>query len=117
MSARDPGPKPAEVSPESLVWAIVAVSVGGLAILIGLVAVMKEANLGVNLIIAFTLLSFLILIGVALVAEGFHQKIPKGYIYFSMAFSAGVEVLNMKFRKKSAPVQLHEAYSADSPRT
>jgi predicted tellurium resistance membrane protein TerC len=55
-------------------------------------------------------LSFLILIGVALVAEGFHQKIPKGYIYFSMAFSAMVEVLNMKLRKKGPPVQLHERF-------
>jgi predicted tellurium resistance membrane protein TerC len=55
-------------------------------------------------------LSFLILIGVALVAEGFHQKIPKGYIYFSMAFSAGVELLNMKLRKRNEPVQLHEKY-------
>jgi predicted tellurium resistance membrane protein TerC len=57
-------------------------------------------------------LSFLILIGVALVAESFHQKIPKGYIYFSMAFSAMVEVLNMKLRKKTPPVHLHEAYVA-----
>ncbi len=57
-------------------------------------------------------LSFLILIGVALVAESFHQKIPKGYIYFSMAFSAMVEVLNMKLRKKAAPVHLHESYVA-----
>jgi predicted tellurium resistance membrane protein TerC len=58
-------------------------------------------------------LSFLILIGVALVAEGFHQKIPKGYLYFSMAFSAAVEVLNMKLRRKTAPVHLHEPYAAD----
>jgi predicted tellurium resistance membrane protein TerC len=57
-------------------------------------------------------LSFLILIGVALVAESFHQKIPKGYIYFSMAFSAMVEILNMKLRKKTPPVHLHEAYVA-----
>jgi predicted tellurium resistance membrane protein TerC len=55
-------------------------------------------------------LSFLILIGVALVAEGFHQKIPKGYIYFSMAFSVMVELLNLKLRKISAPVHLHEKY-------
>ena len=59
-------------------------------------------------------LSFLILIGVALVAEGFHQKIPKGYIYFSMAFSAGVELLNMKLRKKAVPVHLHEKYIPDN---
>jgi len=58
-------------------------------------------------------LSFLILIGVALVAEGFHQKIPKGYIYFSMAFSAMVEVLNMKLRRKGPAVHLHEAYVAN----
>ncbi len=58
-------------------------------------------------------LSFLILIGVALVAEGFHQKIPKGYIYFSMAFSAMVEMLNLKLRKKAEPVRLHEPYIQD----
>ena len=45
-------------------------------------------------------LSFLILIGVALVAEGFHQNIPKGYIYFAMAFSVAVEALNIRIRKK-----------------
>src|SRR5688572_1257026 len=61
-------------------------------------------------------LSFLILIGVALVAEGFHQKIPKGYIYFAMAFSAVVELLNMKLRKKApAPVHLHEKYVPEPP--
>jgi predicted tellurium resistance membrane protein TerC len=47
-------------------------------------------------------LSFLILIGVMLVAQGFDQKIDKGYIYFAMAFSLGVELLNLRFRKKSA---------------
>ncbi len=57
-------------------------------------------------------LSFLILIGVALVAEGFHQKIPKGYIYFSMAFSVIVELLNMKLRKKSRPVHLRDPYKS-----
>jgi predicted tellurium resistance membrane protein TerC len=55
-------------------------------------------------------LSFLILIGVALVAESFHKEIPKGYIYFSMAFSVGVEFLNISLRKKSKPVHLHQAY-------
>lgn len=45
-------------------------------------------------------LSFLILIGFMLVLEGFHHQIPKGYIYFAVFFSLGVEVLNMKFRKK-----------------
>jgi predicted tellurium resistance membrane protein TerC len=45
-------------------------------------------------------LAFLLLIGVMLVAEGMGQKIPKGYIYFAMVFALGVEMLNMRFRKK-----------------
>jgi predicted tellurium resistance membrane protein TerC len=49
-------------------------------------------------------LSFLILIGFMLVLEGFHHQIPKGYIYFAVFFSLGVEVLNMKFRKKHGVV-------------
>jgi predicted tellurium resistance membrane protein TerC len=53
-------------------------------------------------------LSFLLLIGVTLVAEGTHQHVDKGYIYFAMAFSFGVEILNLKLRKKSAPVILHD---------
>ena len=55
-------------------------------------------------------LSFLLLIGFTLVAEGFHQKIPKGYIYFAMAFSVMVEFLNLRLRKKGKPVDLHDAY-------
>jgi predicted tellurium resistance membrane protein TerC len=58
-------------------------------------------------------LSFLILIGVALVAEGMGQHIPKGYIYFSMAFAFGVEMLNLKLRSKETknkPVELHQPY-------
>jgi predicted tellurium resistance membrane protein TerC len=55
-------------------------------------------------------LSFLILIGVMLVAEAFHQKIPKGYIYFAMAFSVGVEMLNLRLRKVSEKVELHQPY-------
>jgi predicted tellurium resistance membrane protein TerC len=55
-------------------------------------------------------LSFLLLIGVALVGEGFGTHIPKGYIYFAMAFSVFVESLNLRMRKASQPVQLHSAY-------
>jgi len=56
-------------------------------------------------------LSFLLLIGVALVAESFHREIPKGYIYFAMAFSVGVEMLNLKMRsKKAKAVELHQPY-------
>ncbi len=53
-------------------------------------------------------LSFLLLIGVMLMGEGLGQHIPKGYIYFAMAFSLAVELLNMRFRKVQAPVHLHD---------
>ncbi|CAN5375431.1 TerC family protein [soil metagenome] len=56
-------------------------------------------------------LSFLLLIGVMLVAESFHQTIPKGYIYFAMAFSVFVEMLNIRLRKKAPPVHLHNQFS------
>jgi predicted tellurium resistance membrane protein TerC len=56
-------------------------------------------------------LSFLLLIGVALLADGFDQHIPKGYIYFAMAFSVFVEMLNLRARAKAKPVQLHSKYS------
>jgi predicted tellurium resistance membrane protein TerC len=55
-------------------------------------------------------LSFLILIGVMLVAEGFHAHVPRGYIYFAMAFSLAVELLNLRLRKVSEPVRLHQSY-------
>lgn len=61
-------------------------------------------------------LSFLLLIGVMLVAESFHQTIPKGYIYFAMAFSVMVEILNIRLRRKTDPVHLHNAYSDDDER-
>ncbi len=54
-------------------------------------------------------LSFLILIGVTLIGEALGKHIPKGYIYFSMAFAFGVEMLNLKLRSKShaeKPVEL-----------
>ena len=55
-------------------------------------------------------LSFLILIGVMLVAEGFGQHVNKGYIYFAMVFGFAVEVLNINLRKKSAVVELRRPY-------
>ena len=54
-------------------------------------------------------LSFLILVGVTLIVEGFDVHVPKGYIYFAMAFSVLVEMLNIRMRKKRrAPVKLHK---------
>jgi predicted tellurium resistance membrane protein TerC len=55
-------------------------------------------------------LSFLLLIGVALVAEAFHREVPKGYIYFAMAFSVGVEMLNIRARSKASHVKLRQPY-------
>ena len=53
-------------------------------------------------------LSFLVLIGVALIGEGLDFHIPKGYIYFAMAYALVVEMLNMKMRKARAPLELHK---------
>src|SRR5262245_31168532 len=60
-------------------------------------------------------LSFLLVVGVMLIVEGFGHHVPKGYIYFAMAFSVAVEMLNIRMRKKKkgAPVKLHEPYQKD----
>ena len=59
-------------------------------------------------------LSFLLLIGVVLIADGFSHQVPKGYVYFAMAFSVCVEMLNIRMHKKSAkPVDLHKAYTPE----
>jgi predicted tellurium resistance membrane protein TerC len=55
-------------------------------------------------------LSFLLLIGVTLLAEGFDQHIPKGYVYFAMGFSVFVEMINLRVRTGSPPVQLRQPY-------
>lgn len=61
-------------------------------------------------------LSFLLLIGVSLIAEGLGQKIPKGYIYFAIAFAVFTEWLNIRAstRGKSKPVHLHSAYEDET---
>lgn len=84
------------------------------AVVIALVVMLKYAGAVSNFVhqhptLKMLALSFLLLIGVTLVAEGTHQHVNKGYIYFAMAFSLGVEVLNLKLRKKSTPVGLHES--------
>ena len=61
-------------------------------------------------------LAFLVVVGVVLIAAGFEHNVPKGYVYFAMAFSVGVELLNIRMRKRAAkPVRLHEHYTADTP--
>jgi predicted tellurium resistance membrane protein TerC len=62
-------------------------------------------------------LSFLVLVGVALIGEGFDMHIPRGYLYFAMAFSFAVEMLNIRLRKKTvAVVELHKPISEDGER-
>ena len=62
-------------------------------------------------------LSFLLVIGVVLVADGFGTHVPKGYVYFAMAFSVMVEVLNLWMRKRSGKkVRLHDRYTRDAPK-
>jgi len=60
-------------------------------------------------------LAFLVVVGVVLIAQGFDHDVPKGYVYFAMAFSVAVEMLNLRLRKRRAiePVHLHEPYVAD----
>ena len=97
------------------IWIMIA------AVVISIIAMMLFAGPIGNFVqrhptIKMLALSFLLLIGVMLVAEGFHQKIPKGYIYFAMAFSVVVEILNMRLRKGKKPVDLHDPYhDADAP--
>ena len=66
-------------------------------------------------------LAFLVVVGVVLIAAGFRHEVPKGYVYFAMAFAVGVELLNIRMRRRAArPVHLHEAYvreaSSEDPR-
>jgi predicted tellurium resistance membrane protein TerC len=60
-------------------------------------------------------LSFLVLVGVVLIAEGFEYHVPKGFVYFAMAFSVIVEMLNIRMRRKSAtPAHLHAPYTHET---
>ena len=60
-------------------------------------------------------LAFLLVIGVVLIADGFDHHVPKGYVYFAMAFSVAVELLNIRMRKRAVrPAELHERYTRDS---
>jgi predicted tellurium resistance membrane protein TerC len=61
-------------------------------------------------------LSFLLLIGLSLLLEGFDHHIPKGYIYFAMGFSVFVEMINLRLRKTTVAVDLHERYVPEGPR-
>ncbi|HEY0337626.1 MAG TPA: TerC family protein, partial [Burkholderiales bacterium] len=84
----------------------ILLAVGVMLFAAGMVSRFVEAHPTIKMLV----LSFLVLIGVALVAEGWGFHIPKGYIYFSMAFAIAVEMLNMRARKRAKqPVQLRRS--------
>ena len=89
----------------------VVVAVGVMMVSAGAISAFVDKHPTVKMLA----LSFLLLIGVSLVAEGFHQHIPKGYIYFAMGFSIFVEMINLRIRAMrdgaaKAPVELRQRY-------
>jgi len=88
--------------------AAVIIAVAGMLLFSGAISEFVERHPTVKMLA----LSFLLLIGVALIAEGFDKHIPKGYIYFAMSFSLGVEMLNLRMRKVMAEaVHLRHPYA------
>jgi len=83
---------------------VIAVVVSGIFMIVAAGAVGEFV--GQHPTVKMLALSFLLLIGMSLVAEGMHQHIPKGYIYFAMGFSIFVEMLNLRVKAKRAPVHL-----------
>ena len=91
----------------SIMVLAVVIAVGVMLVSAGPISEFVEAHPTVKMLA----LSFLLLIGMSLVAEGFEQHIPKGYIYFAMGFSVFVEMINLRVRKQREPVQLHQSYT------
>ena len=93
------------------IWVMVTavvIAVGFMLVFAGPVSAFVERHPTVKMLA----LSFLLLIGTTLIADGLGFHIPKGYVYTAMAFSVFVEILNLKMRKRKAkPVKLHEAYT------
>jgi predicted tellurium resistance membrane protein TerC len=81
----------------------VLISVGMMMVFVNPICAFVEKHPTVKMLA----LSFLLLIGFTLVGEAFHLEIPKGYVYFAMAFSVVVEFLNLRLRKSGKPVDLH----------
>ena len=93
---------------EVMIAAVVA-SVGLMMAFSGAIARFVSAHPTVKMLA----LSFLFVIGVVLVADGFDHHVPKGYVYFAMAFSVCVEMLNLRLRRQRNPVELRERYIRD----
>ncbi len=102
---------------EQLGVMVAAVVIAVLIMLLSAEAI--SAFIGRHPTIKILALSFLLLIGLALVMEGLHQPIPKGYIYFAMGFSIFVEMVNLRVRAKKppSPVRLRQAYTPESQLT
>ncbi len=91
----------------AIMVAAVVCAVGFMMVFAGPISAFVERHPTIKMLA----LSFLLLIGVTLIAEGLDQHIPKGYVYFAMAFSVFVEMLNLRIRAThEAPVKLHEPY-------
>jgi predicted tellurium resistance membrane protein TerC len=97
----------------NIMIAAVIAAVGVMLVAAGPISTFVEKHPTVKMLA----LSFLLLIGVTLLAEGLGQHISKGYIYFAMAFAVFVELLNLRLRKKHEPILLREPYvhDADGP--
>jgi predicted tellurium resistance membrane protein TerC len=93
----------------SIMILAVIIAVGAMLVSAGPISDFVERHPTVKMLA----LSFLLLIGVSLIGEGLDQHIPKGYIYFAMGFSVFVEMINLRVRKKAAPVHLHQSYTED----
>ncbi|MBM4381995.1 MAG: TerC family protein [Deltaproteobacteria bacterium] len=91
----------------AIMIAAVVIAVGVMLVFAGAISAFIERHPTMKMLA----LSFLLLIGVVLVADGFGQHVSKGYIYFAMAFSLFVEIMNIRIRKPHAPpVHLHQSY-------
>jgi predicted tellurium resistance membrane protein TerC len=91
----------------SVMVAAVVIAVGVMMFAAGPVSAFVEAHPTVKVLA----LSFLLLIGVSLIADGLGFHIPKGYIYFAMGFSVFVEMINLRAKKKGKAVKLHDGYN------
>lgn len=91
----------------SNLWIMVAANVVAMAVMLWLSGPISDF-VDRHPSIKVLALAFLILIGVNLIAEGFHQHIPRGYTYFAMAFALAVEVVNIRANTRGTPVKLHE---------
>jgi len=94
------------------VWVMVAAVIAAVAIMV-ISAEPISAFVNRHPTVKMLALSFLLLIGMSLVAEGFDQHVPKGYIYFAMGFSVFVEMLNLRLRGRREPIHLHERYTEE----